>query len=596
MKENKDIYLKLLSDYENQVTKLESTIKTVSIIRLSLFVLLIFFIYKSLETESVYYWLAFAISLISFLILLKYHSKLFNRRSFIEKLVIINKEELQAIEGDISAFGAGEEYEIPGHDFSLDLDIFGKNSIFQMTNRTATVKGSQVLGEWLNRPSLNNEEIEKRQEAAKELSPLISFRQYFIARGMGAKEIPSEIDFLEKWQEKENIFYPKLIFKLLTIIWPIINIIGIVLFSIDILPGKIIIAMLLLSLGIVGIFTKKINQIHINLSKRTALLEKYVNILKLIENQDFKSDLLQELKIKTERNKETASESIKKLSLILSALDTRLNVFAGILLNAILLWDIQQVWRAEKWKSENAKKLQQWFEAIAEIDALCSISNLSFNNPNWIFPTLNKDDVWEFNNIRHPLMKTDICVANSFKVEKIPHLKVITGANMAGKSTYLRTIGSNMVLAMIGAPVHSESMNFTPIQIISSLRTTDSLMKKESYFYAEIKRLQFIVNRLRDGEQLFVLMDEILKGTNSKDKEQGSKALLRQLINLRTVGIIATHDLSLGKLEEEFYPNIHNQCFEVDIKNDELSFDYTIRPGVAKNMNASFLLKKMGIV
>lgn len=596
MKENKDIYLALLSDYEKKVTKFDSTIKTVSVIRLTIFVLLIFFIYKSFESESVYYWLFFVISLISFLILLKYHSKLFNRRSFIEKLVLINKEELQAIEGDISAFGTGEEYEIPGHDFSLDLDIFGKNSLFQMTDRTATVKGSQVLGEWFNSPSLNKEEIEKRQEAAKELSPLISFRQYFRARGMGAKEIPSEIDFLEKWQEKENIFYPKLIFKLLTIIWPIINIIGIVLFSIDILPGKIIIAMLLPSLGIVGIFTKKINQIHINLSKRTALLEKYVNILKLIENQDFKSDLLQELKIKIERNKETASESIKKLSLILSALDTRLNVFAGILLNAILLWDIQQVWRAEKWKSEKAKNLKHWIEAIAEIDALCSISNLSYNNPNWIFPKLNKDEVWEFENIRHPLMKTENCVANSFHVKNIPHLKVITGANMAGKSTYLRTIGSNMVLAMIGAPVHSESMNFTPIQIISSLRTTDSLMKNESYFYAEIKRLQFIVNRLRDGEQLFVLLDEILKGTNSKDKEQGSKALLRQLINLRTVGIIATHDLSLGKLEEEFYPNIQNQCFEVDIKNDELSFDYTIRPGVAKNMNASFLLKKMGIV
>jgi len=362
------------------------------------------------------------------------------------------------------------------------------------------------------------------------------------------------------------------------------------------LPGKIITAMLLISLAIVGIFTKKINPIHVSLSKRTALLEKYVHILKLIENQDFKSDLLQEIKLKIEKNKELASDSIMELSQILSALDTRLNVFAGVLLNAILLWDIQQVWRAEKWKTENAINLKAWFNAIAELDALCSISNLSFNNPNWIYPTLNKNDVWEFKNIRHPLMKTENCVPNSFQVENIPHLKVITGANMAGKSTYLRTIGSNMILAMIGAPVHSESMNFTPIQIISSLRTTDSLMKNESYFYAEIKRLQLIVNRLREGEQLFVLLDEILKGTNSKDKEQGSKALLRQLINLKTVGIIATHDLSLGKLEEEFSPNIQNQCFEVDIKNDELSFDYTIRPGVAKNMNASFLLKKMGIV
>lgn len=596
MRDNKNLYQELVSDYQNQVTKLESIIKTVSVIRLVIFFLLVFIIYKALVSESVYYWLAFAINIISFLILLKYHSKLYNKKAFIDNLILINKEELKAIGGDNSAFGNGKDYEISGHDFSLDLDVFGNESLFQKTDRTSTIKGSQVLGKWFNNPSLNKEEIEKRQSAAQELTPLITFRQFFRARGMATKEVISEINFLEKWFETENIFFPKLIFRLLTIIFPLLNIIGIVLFSFDILPGKILVLLLLLSLGIVGVFIKKINLIHQNLSKRTALLEKYIHILKIIENQDFKSDLLQETKIKIGKNKDLASESIKELSQILSALDTRLNVFAGILLNAVLLWDIQQVRRLEKWKSKHAIELKQWFEAIAEIDALCSISNLSFNNPKWTFPMVNSNNIWAFNNIRHPLMRTEVCIANDFNVDKIPHLKVITGANMAGKSTYLRTIGSNMILAMIGAPVHADKMNFTPINIISSLRTTDSLMKNESYFYAEIKRLQIIVNRLKNGEHLFVLLDEILKGTNSKDKEQGSKALLRQLINYKTVGIIATHDLSLGKLEQEFSPNIKNQCFEVDINGDELSFDYKIRFGVAKNMNASFLLKKMGIV
>ena len=193
-------------------------------------------------------------------------------------------------------------------------------------------------------------------------------------------------------------------------------------------------------------------------------------------------------------------------------------------------------------------------------------------------------------------MPSEQCVANDFMVNKIPHLKVITGANMAGKSTFLRTIGSNLLLAMIGAPVHAELMHFYPIQVMSSLRTTDSLAKSESYFYAEIKRLQLIMDRLRSGEQLFVLLDEILKGTNSKDKEEGSRALLLQLIKLKAVGIIATHDLSLGKMMEDNSEWIENQCFEVGISNEELIFDYSIRPGIAQNMNASFLLKKMGIV
>ncbi len=589
-------YQQLLSKYEEQKLKLETKIRAISMVRLAIFILLLFVIYKSFVTHQIFYWWLSAISLIVFLVLVKAHAKLFNKKTFINNLLKINKDEISSLKGDYSAFGDGKEYEIMGHDFSLDLDVFGKNSLFQFTDRTSTYKGSQLLANWFNNPSINTEEILQRQQSAAELSKLINFRQHFKARGMSVKETAKQISFLEKWYKVPNLFFSKIVFKILLIIIPIINVSSIILFSMDVLNGKILSLLLLMSLGIVGIYTKKINTIHINLSKRTTLLEKYITILKLIESQDFKSTLLKNISKTIETNKETASESISKLSKILAAFDTRLNIFAGILLNAILLWDIQQVWKMEKWKSIHAKELSHWFEAIAKIDALNSIANIKYNNPQWIFPEINNSNKWIFEAMRHPLMKTDDCIPNNFVVEHIPHLNVITGANMAGKSTYLRTIGSNMILAMIGAAVNAEKMNFQPIQIISSLRTTDSLIKNESYFYAEIKRLQLIVDRLRNGERLFVLLDEILKGTNSKDKEQGSKALLRQLLKLNAIGIIATHDLSLGKLEEEFYPNIENYCFEVDIKNDELSFDYKIRPGIAKNMNASFLLKKMGIV
>lgn len=589
-------YQDLIHSYSTEKQKIDKQSLWVSVIRLAVFILLAFFVYLSFKSGRIDFWIVSFLLLVIFLFLMKYHAKLFTKRNFLKRIIQINKEEIQALKGDYSAFAEGSEFEIPAHDFSLDLDVFGKDSLFQMLNRTSTSFGARKLANWFNIPLLSSNEILERQDAVKELEPLLEFRQFFRTNGLSVKESNSEYEFLSQWKNQLNLFYPKLIFKILIYLVPIVNIGAIGLFSFDILSGKMLAALLILTLGFVGIYTPKIHKIHQNLSKRTALLEKYVKLFSLMENQEFNSNLLQQLQQNLKSNKQKASGVVKELSKILSALDTRLNVFAGILLNAIFIWDIRQVYRIEAWQNRNIKKLDQWFDIIAQMDALISLANNNYNHPQWVIPEISDTEKWHLSELRHPLMKTLECVSNDFIVSRIPYLKVITGANMAGKSTYLRTVGSNLLLAMLGTAVHAKSMTFYPIQIMSSLRTTDSLMKSESYFYAEIKRLQMIVNRLRDGEKLFVLLDEILKGTNSKDKEEGSRALLQQLIKLQTVGVIATHDLSLGKLSDEYDESIENQCFEVDIINDQLSFDYKIRPGIAQNMNASFLLKKMGIV
>ena len=319
-------------------------------------------------------------------------------------------------------------------------------------------------------------------------------------------------------------------------------------------------------------------------------------MFEIIEKQEFQTDYINNLQSELEDHSQFASQKIRALSSILSALDTRLNVFAGVLLNAIFLWDILQVYRMEKWKAEHKNSLKKWFTALSQFDALQSLSNLSYNHPNWIFPKMSdKDFELIVSDIKHPLMQDEDCVGNDFTIPKRPYIKVITGANMAGKSTFLRSVGTNMLLAMMGAPVSAGQMTLNPIEIISSIRTKDSLVKNESYFYAEIKRLEGIIKRLKKGEKLFVFLDEILKGTNSKDKEQGSKALLRQLIDLQAVGIIATHDLNLGIISKEFSEFVENQCFEVEIRDGGLHFDYKIRPGIAQNMSATYLMKKMGI-
>ena len=260
-----------------------------------------------------------------------------------------------------------------------------------------------------------------------------------------------------------------------------------------------------------------------------------------------------------------------------------------------MLWDILQMLRLENWQIKHRDKLETWFDIIAETEVLNCLANFSYNNPEAEFPGLEKSDfIFKADSIGHPLIKKDERVDNKVDIKTIG-FSIITGANMAGKSTYLRTIGVNLILGMIGAPVCGKGIKISPIQLYTSIRTDDSLQKNESYFYSELKRLKAIIDELKKGTKLFIILDEILRGTNSKDKHAGSEALLKQFIDLKTSGIIATHDVALGILEKSFPQYINNRCFEVDINGSDLSFDYKLRNGVSKNMNATILMREMGI-
>jgi len=240
--------------------------------------------------------------------------------------------------------------------------------------------------------------------------------------------------------------------------------------------------------------------------------------------------------------------------------------------------------------------LPQWFEVIAEMDALVSLANSNYNHPRWITPKVSQSGyIFNAEDLGHPLIDESRCVSNSFQLTNQEQITIITGANMAGKSTFLRTVGVNLILASNGCKVCAESFEFSPIRIYTNMRTSDNLMNDESYFYAELLRLQSMLTLLRSGENLFVIIDEMLKGTNSVDKLNGSKELIHQLISLNTHGIVATHDLGLTELAQNI-PAIKNQCFEVQLHNDELNFDYKLTNGVTRTMNATFLMKKMGII
>jgi DNA mismatch repair ATPase MutS len=339
-----------------------------------------------------------------------------------------------------------------------------------------------------------------------------------------------------------------------------------------------------------------IERIYGLLGGKTQRLQQYARLFEKLEKETFQSEMIQQAVQTLTQGNRSAYAAVKKLSAITKVFDFRLNLLTGIFLNIFFLWDILQSIRVERWKKQHSAQLQGWLDALGQVDMLCSLAGFAFQHPEAVFPKPVKQEfIWNGQNLKHPFIPEKECVGNPVNITGEGKFLIITGANMAGKSTYLRTTGINLLLAMTGAPVLAKSLTFTPIQLFTGIKTSDSLQDGESYFFAELKRLKEIIVRLEKGEHLFIILDEILRGTNSKDKQKGSKALLRQLIRLKASGMIATHDLALGELAAEFPQNITNKRFEVEIKNNQLQFDYRLKDGIAENLNATFLMKKMGI-
>lgn len=589
-------YRKTIRRAELKLKEVRQQIYRISILRLVLFIAGV--------VGVIYFWSAGWLSVtftacatfIPFLFLIKHHTKLFYKKDYLEKKIDINKQELEALNYNISAFDGGNEYIDATHLYTYDLDVFGEHSLFQYINRTSTLIGKKRLASWFNAHLINKTGIEERQAAVQELAPQLRMRQQFRILGLLYKGQPADEEEIKAWAQSPSYYRRSAFFRSLPFIVPAVNIILIALAMAGILPfslaGAVFVAIALLSF----LFSKGITRMQTLYGKKMQILGTYARLIRIIEEAEPKSDALKEVKALVCNNKKTASQAVKRLTDLMNALDQRNNLLMAMVLNGFLFWELRQAMRIEAWKENYAADLPQWLEAISEMDAYCSLATFAYNHPDYVYPHLTTVPFcMKGEALGHPLMNRQTCVRNDIDIEKRPFFVIITGANMAGKSTYLRTVGVNYLLACVGAPVCAERLALYPAQLITSLRTSDSLTDNESYFFAELKRLKLIIDKLNAGEQLFIILDEILKGTNSMDKQKGSFALIKQFMTLQANGIIATHDLLLGELAA-LYPNdIRNYCFEADITNNELTFSYQLKNGVAQNMNACFLMKKMGI-
>lgn len=504
--------------------------------------------------------------------------------------------EIKVINGKFDFHENGNEFIDYAHPYTFDLDVFGEGSLFQYLNRTCSTMGKSKLAKYLIKPSKDINRIISNQDAIQELRDKLDWRQDLQCIAYKAGESISDRDELLEWVNEPLYFLKRKIYRWVVIVLPLATALMLIFSILSVIPSEFLLLSLIINLGFVGFHVRRINTIHGKVSRKFKMLKKYASILRMIDEEDFKSDRLALLKEKLKVRNLLASENIDKLANIINGLDQRLNMLTAVLLNGLFLWDIIYSLRLERWQSTFKDEFPKWFSVIGEIDALSSLACYTYNNPENCFPEIRskKFKLWA-KELGHPLIPSDTRVNNDIRIENMGNFMIITGANMAGKSTWLRTVGINMILAMVGAPVCAQEFEFYPLEIYTSMRTLDSLAKNESYFYAELKRLQMIIKELTKGSQIFIILDEILKGTNSKDKHDGSKALLKQFIHLNTVGLIATHDIQLGELVNIFPENIKNYCFEVEIEGERLHFDYKLREGISKNLNATILMKKMGI-
>ncbi len=529
-------------------------------------------------------------ALVVFLLLVSRHENLLYKKAKAIKLLNINQRELLALQGDVTALKTGNQFVNPQHYYSHDIDLFGKGSFFQFLNRTATQAGMHTLAKQL----LSNhiQDIPKKQEAIKALTQIPKWRQQYEAIA-SLSAVETSANSIVDWISNHKAFTSKRI----AIFANIFSVASLVVFAL-LFFGKITFFQLLiwLTIGllITGRHLTKINDLYKDANKAKATFRQYYKLLEQIETQKFTAAFLIEKQqnIKTETQK--ASQIFKQFSKYLDALDQRNNMLFGLLGNGFLLWDIQQSYKIEKWMSNYATKVKNWFDVIAYFDAQNSLANMAFNQVDFNYPEItNTKNILEATNLGHPLLHSAKRVANDFSIEK-EQFFIITGANMAGKSTFLRTISLSIVMANMGLPICASACLYSPTKLITSMRTTDSLSNDESYFFSELKRLKFIVDQIK-SEDYFIILDEILKGTNSTDKAIGSKKFVQKLVGSHSTGIIATHDLSLCEISKDLN-EVKNYYFDAQIKNDELLFDYTLKKGICQNMNASFLLKKMQIV
>jgi DNA mismatch repair ATPase MutS len=529
-----------------------------------------------------------------FLILMKLNQKIAWDKNFSKNLIRINNEELSFLNREHIPFEGGSEYQDATHAYASDLDLFGRKSLFQHLNRTGTRMGKDQLANLM--VSLQSKEtIKSNQEAIQELQPAINWRQELLAMARITADSREIYNTLLQWSRTKEKRLPKFLLVLAWIL-PVALIACLILYAFtrNELYWNLSTKLVPVNLVVIATQLKKVKSAVAGTDKIDEILKQYAAMIERIERSAFKSTAIEQLRTRLLATNNNASKQVRNLSSIYRSMETVQNPFGALILNGLFLYHIHALNSLHRWKAAYASFIPEWLDIIGTMEAFSSLANFSYNNPGFAFPELNSTYDIAFKDLGHPLIEEGQRICNDVSFTDHNFI-ILTGSNMSGKSTFLRTLGVNMVLAGMGSAVCAEAASLHPLQILVSMRQSDSLADSESYFFAEVKRLKFIIDHL-DKEVCFVLLDEILRGTNSDDKRSGTIGVIEKIIRKKAIGAIATHDLEVCLTTAAHPENLVNKCFEVEIINDELCFDYKLRDGICKNKSATFLMQKMEII
>ena len=599
MENNKEINKKASADYfETELQKAalaekeeQKKFNTFAIARLIVFVGIIANIYAWNQTGNISWGGGVIILTIIFFVLMKKQQAARRERDFQRNIQTVNEDELERLSFRFKRTDTGISYQEKNHSYATDLDIFGEYSLYRLLNRTRTAEGSRRLANWLkNHAPL--EEILMRQEASEEFKKQPEIRQQWEATALLHEHAAQQVGAFRSWSA-ENL--PDDLSKSLKWrFWPLLTLAigGLVL-------AKLIpVWVLILSLGWHLVILKRFQAVIMSTTNRTTALGftliAYAELLGNAESAPYQSRWWKDRKTSI-----TGSAiALKQVGGIFERLDYRNNVFFSLFIGIPTFWDLHCLAGLEKWKQNHKSQLNNWLDVLADTEAMNSLAGHAFAYPDYTTPQVTWENGVniEAQNMGHPLIPTGKRISNDFKMSGMGQTILVTGSNMSGKSTFLRTIGLNIVLAQLGAVVSATKFACSPVRVFSSMRTQDSLEENTSSFYAELKRLRQLLEMSDEVNQspVFYLLDEILKGTNSADRHRGAEALIRQLHAKRSAGLVSTHDLELGEwgAKENYVQNFH---FRSDVADGQLLFDHKLYDGICRSFNASELMKMMGI-